>query len=71
MRSIFVLILIDILIHVLIFFFQGDDQDLDDRVIKHLYLENQNLREELQMLRELQENSDKVEEGKQHNFFES
>lgn len=41
----------------------GDDQDLDDRVIQHLYDDNKSLREELERLKKEQEDDDKIEEG--------
>ena len=47
----------------------GDDQDLDDRVIQQLWDENQQLKEELEELRLVQQGypERRVEEGKKIN----
>ena len=42
----------------------GDDQDLDDRVIHQLRVENKELKEELETLKGHSESSDHIREGK-------
>lgn len=36
----------------------GDDQDLDDRVIQELFIENRDLKEQVEKLRGIQEDDD-------------